>query len=529
MLNNEVNYSLICAVREGRLERVRELVSSFGLSYSPGWSEGYTLLCDAIKNERLEIVKFLLEYGAKVKSNNNNVNTPLHLAVSKEYSDIIETLLNRGAYVDAQNKEKQTSLYLAVQKGNETIVRLLLGRGASTYLTDSWENSPLHIACSRQNNLNIVELLINHGAYVNCSAPRSCDTPLHLAVQNGYEEVVSIFLQYGNDVNATTENGFTPLHIAVQNRYEKIVDILLNNGANVNTVRENGLVPLHIAVKKGYTEIVQTLLEHGANVELNLKGNITPLHIAANSTEERTEIIDCILQHDIDVNQNDYYYNDEENYDFDGRGITLHEKYELIAQDIKLYTIKLKAAGLYVSEKNLRTVDYNVDQFENESEEDLMFFSYERELYEFEPECRKELKKIKSKRLDTSVSLHDILTTNNPKYILNKALVRDLESFNYEEFPVYGSLIESKFKSDKKRIVLLESGKKSFNILMKVVIGVILPILPSEIVEKILSYLENRDLRNLILCCDNLESQSNRPNTSLSGVETSSSIQVKLR
>jgi len=46
-------FKLIFAVREGRLERVRELISSYGLSDS----EGYALLFDAVKNERTEVVK----------------------------------------------------------------------------------------------------------------------------------------------------------------------------------------------------------------------------------------------------------------------------------------------------------------------------------------------------------------------------------------------------------------------------------------------------------------------------------------
>jgi hypothetical protein len=31
--DNDISYSLISAVGEGRLERVRELINSFGLSY----------------------------------------------------------------------------------------------------------------------------------------------------------------------------------------------------------------------------------------------------------------------------------------------------------------------------------------------------------------------------------------------------------------------------------------------------------------------------------------------------------------
>ena len=48
--DKDTRYSLICAVREGRIERVRELISSYGLSYSQTWSGGYILLHDAVAN-----------------------------------------------------------------------------------------------------------------------------------------------------------------------------------------------------------------------------------------------------------------------------------------------------------------------------------------------------------------------------------------------------------------------------------------------------------------------------------------------
>jgi len=49
----------MCAVHEGNLERVRELIDSFGLSYSQAWSEGYVLLCGAVANKHTEVAKLL--------------------------------------------------------------------------------------------------------------------------------------------------------------------------------------------------------------------------------------------------------------------------------------------------------------------------------------------------------------------------------------------------------------------------------------------------------------------------------------
>jgi len=62
------NCSLLSAVRWGRLERVRELISSFDLSYSQACPNGYVLLCEAVKNKHTDFAKLLLTNGSKVKS-----------------------------------------------------------------------------------------------------------------------------------------------------------------------------------------------------------------------------------------------------------------------------------------------------------------------------------------------------------------------------------------------------------------------------------------------------------------------------
>ena len=76
--DQHTGFNLICAVREGRLERVKELISSYGLPDS----EGYALLCDAVKNKHTEVAKLLLTNGSQVNSENELLSdTPLHFAV----------------------------------------------------------------------------------------------------------------------------------------------------------------------------------------------------------------------------------------------------------------------------------------------------------------------------------------------------------------------------------------------------------------------------------------------------------------
>ncbi|MFP3035881.1 MAG: ankyrin repeat domain-containing protein, partial [Wolbachia sp.] len=104
-----VNYSLISAVCEGRLKRT---INSFGLSYSLAWSEGYVLLCDAVKNEQAAVAKLLLTSGSKVNSKNKKPSdTPLHFAVINGDIEIVNMLildLDKGANINAKNQYRRT-------------------------------------------------------------------------------------------------------------------------------------------------------------------------------------------------------------------------------------------------------------------------------------------------------------------------------------------------------------------------------------------------------------------------------------
>ena len=74
----DINCSLLSAVRWGRLERVRELISSFDLSYSQACPNGYVLLREAVENKHTDFAKLLLTNGSKVNSKNPTTNTTLH-------------------------------------------------------------------------------------------------------------------------------------------------------------------------------------------------------------------------------------------------------------------------------------------------------------------------------------------------------------------------------------------------------------------------------------------------------------------
>ncbi|XP_020283086.1 ankyrin-1-like [Pseudomyrmex gracilis] len=171
----DISYSLISAVCEGNLERAKELITSFGLSYSQTWSEGYVLLCDAIENRHTEIIKLLLTNGCKVNSDiDKSYNTPLHFAVIN---------------------------------GDIEIVKMLLDRRANVYATTRYGTTSLHYALEHK-KVEIVELLLNHGANVN-ARDNAGITPLYLAVHHGYVDNVKMLLDRGANINTISDNTHT--------------------------------------------------------------------------------------------------------------------------------------------------------------------------------------------------------------------------------------------------------------------------------------------------------------------------------
>ena len=58
--------------------------------------------------------------------------------------------------------------------------------------------------------------------------------------------------------------GATPLFVASQNGYTEIVKQLIRAKADVNAANKNGATPLQIASQKRHTEIAKLLRAHGA-------------------------------------------------------------------------------------------------------------------------------------------------------------------------------------------------------------------------------------------------------------------------
>lgn len=122
-------------------------------------------------------------------------------------------------------------------------------------------------------------------------------TPLHLATHFGHTLVAEELLAHGADVCARASNALatTPLLWAVMGQDIAAVTLLLDHGADVNATTTAGSTPLHKAAVLGNADLVRLLLAHGANVNATNSGGQTPLTHARFKRHE--EVIALLQQH----------------------------------------------------------------------------------------------------------------------------------------------------------------------------------------------------------------------------------------
>lgn len=131
--------------------------------------------------------------------------TPLYWAALGNNFDIVKLLLENGAKDSINKADKvtnQSPLFWAVRNDNLEVVKLLLEYGAKDSINESDSNDldPLSMAV-RNNNLKMVKLLLANGAKVSINkVGHQSMTPLHWAVNRNNLEMVKLLLFFSAQV-----------------------------------------------------------------------------------------------------------------------------------------------------------------------------------------------------------------------------------------------------------------------------------------------------------------------------------------
>ena len=208
------------------------------------------------------------------------------------------------------------------------------------------------------------------------------------------------------------------------------IDLLLKSGARVNETTNTGLTALHLACDNQLAEVTAVLLKFGANLNAcNHKGK-TPFEMLPNSPSSEATARVII----------------KEAVKRKALGQSLCEGYKQMAQSCGTYS-------------------------------------------RFEQECRKEINRMRSQKIDTedsAISFFYIFSIDEDKLTVlarNETIVTAFESSGYMSlFRIYASELTTKFESAKKRVNVLMSVEDYLD-------DVLGDTLPPSIVQKIAAYI----------------------------------------
>ncbi|XP_066949881.1 serine/threonine-protein phosphatase 6 regulatory ankyrin repeat subunit B-like [Macrobrachium rosenbergii] len=230
--------------------------------------KGYLLIV-AITKGKLKDAKRLLEdesdapyvVAFKDKTEKTYGFTALIWAAKKNYTELVKLLVQKGAKVNHASGGNYTALYYSVKNRNKECVALLLTKGADPNIFPRGGNSPL-LDAAWNDCFDMAKLLLDNEADPNSMTEGSNVTSLMIATAYGHKAVVQTLLNSRANPNVKDNRDMTPLHKAAYYGHLDILRLLLTKGAKVDAVDKKNRTALHEGCRKGQKDIVREIVKH---------------------------------------------------------------------------------------------------------------------------------------------------------------------------------------------------------------------------------------------------------------------------
>lgn len=266
-----------------KLELVQQLLEAPAV-------DGSTPLFAAVSCGDLNLVKFLIQEGARINTENAAGGTALHIAVEKNNKKIVDLLIQHGS--DVQNKSK--ALLIAASGGHSRIVKLLVEAGATTKGIVESKMSPLMIA-SKFGRFQTVQFLVDCDVTSIEARDTKGFTALLYAAQQGHYEIVYRLIEKGAHVNVTSDVGDTPLSEALTWKHWEVALLLILCNASISCLSWLGDTILHGFAARGQFSWVKLFVALGGSVDVESVIGCTPSYVAACSGH--FEIVNYLAHH----------------------------------------------------------------------------------------------------------------------------------------------------------------------------------------------------------------------------------------
>jgi uncharacterized protein len=297
-------------------------------------------------DERISIVKFLLEHGVNINSKNKIGKTALFFSTNvtkmfkllldngidtnicdKDGNNILITLceyyaenrinqiaqlLKYKVNVNAQNKFKYTALMYICESVyiNIDIVNLLIDTGSNLLATNYWGKTALVIAAGNKNaTVNIISSLVSAGSVVD-EIYSLRKTALSHAIESRNVDIVNMLISMKSDVCKidSCDQSILSQAIFTSNYDVNIIKALLYAGTDIKKYSWGDTILMRL-VRSEYVsaDIVSILIDAGVDIlEFDNKGKSALMHAAYNPNQN-TQVISLLIKAGSNVFEKDMF------------------------------------------------------------------------------------------------------------------------------------------------------------------------------------------------------------------------------
>lgn len=298
-----INSAFLQAARSGLIQMMELLLADGAdIDYKYG-DYDFTPLLAVVLNRDIAGMEFLLDRGADPNKNGADDNiTPLmmpfqrysqHLSRDEEKIEIVRLLLQYGADINGEDRDGRTVLNYARNSGMRESVRFIKDAGAEIPFT---EESFRYLV--KENDSRNLQSFLEQGIDPDLEGFDYYEenmTGLIWAARRGYQEVCRVLLEAGADVHHETEDQNTALGEAYYEEHYDLCRMLFQYRADTETMIRDTTI-LMSAIDDGNIEMIRVLLEAGVEVGQNVLNVIKTNSFAWNS-DQREEIRKLIWRH----------------------------------------------------------------------------------------------------------------------------------------------------------------------------------------------------------------------------------------
>lgn len=179
-------------------------------------------------------IRDLVASGEKVDAMDSRGRTPLHIAAFGGHHAAMKALVASGADPNALENDRYDIVTIAAVANDIKTLELALSLGCRAgNITSPYDGTAL-IAAAHLGHTEVVETLIHAGAPLDHINNLGWTAVIEaIVLGNGgwkHTNTVKALIKAGSDLNISDRNGQTPLELAKERGYGNIVELLLHSG-----------------------------------------------------------------------------------------------------------------------------------------------------------------------------------------------------------------------------------------------------------------------------------------------------------